>query len=165
MKSFLYLAFIFVSTASFSQVDTMEMYFYSSEHRYINNISLESGKQKNTYIYTEGPDKGKELSNSSVIEIERARNNPDLLLCTPCWLKTSNQHGISYEGLFYTDCCVGAYTGYHSNGKISEKGQYSEMLNGELPEYLCMRRGLWRFFDETGNLIGEENYDDYIPEK
>ena len=63
-----------------------------------------------------------------------------------------------YEGEFYTDCCVGKYLRYHSNGQIAEQGQFVPLVNGELTEHACKKTGHWKYFDENGLLIKEEDY-------
>lgn len=165
MKFIFILLYVLVSSSSYAQLDTLEQYFYASEHLYSMDITFKSGKQKTKYIYSEGPNNGKELSKKIVSKIEKAQTNPDIGSCTPCWLKTYNQNGIAYEGLFYTDCCVGEYVSYHSNGEVSEKGQFVPMENGELTENPCTRTGHWQFFDENGNLIKEEDYINGILQK
>jgi antitoxin component YwqK of YwqJK toxin-antitoxin module len=87
----------------------------------------------------------------------------DPMKCTPCYLKAYAKNKLIYEGDFYTDCGVGNYIEYYSNGNIKVKGQYKRNLIKEWNlsksnEWCAIKVGVWEYYDEKGNLIKSEEY-------
>ena len=164
MKVLFNIFLVFFTVIGYSQVDTLEFYYYYSDYQYTINICKDpkKGTFVKEYIYSEGPKKGEKVEKSKVKLIEKSTHNPDVDKCSPCWQKVSNQNGIYYEGLFYTDCCVGQYIEYHPNGVISIKGQYPNMIVNELPDDACRKTGEWYTYDEKGELLTTETYENGI---
>ncbi|MFT6280140.1 MAG: hypothetical protein ACJA0U_000257 [Salibacteraceae bacterium] len=141
------------------QLDTLEMHYYSSEYKFRRHVDLRMDDPIQRYIYTEGPNKGQEIDTATIAKIQIYMSNPDIRECSPCWKKTFDQNGLNYEGEYITDCCVGLFINYHSNGSVSESGQYfslEDIIENE--DNACRPTGIWFYYDEQGNLIREVNY-------
>jgi hypothetical protein len=149
---------LLLSFQVFSQLDTLEMHYYHSEYKYVTHIDLSRGHPIEKYVYTEGPNKGQEIDSITATKINVFERNPDIRDCSPCWLRTFDQNGLNYEGEFYLDCCVGIFVRYHPNGLVSERGQYFSLEEiNKNQDVECLPKGIWKYYDEQGNLILEIN--------
>jgi hypothetical protein len=93
-------------------------------------------------------------------------------ICRPCWLQGfvagDSTDLLVFEGFFYTDCAIGPYRAYYSNGNMSVNGQFANYEgrkevdeNGnwrDLSVY-CRKIGKWEYFDERGKLVKTEYFD------
>jgi hypothetical protein len=84
--------------------------------------------------------------------------------CRPCWIKNFTIEGeFVSEGAYYSECLIGKYFEYHSNGKLKTSGQYKEnhtgIWNDLYKNGYCRRDGLWIYYDETGKIVKREKYE------
>ncbi|MCH2228701.1 MAG: hypothetical protein MK105_00045 [Crocinitomicaceae bacterium] len=84
--------------------------------------------------------------------------------CKPCYLKTYDENDkLIKEGFQYTDCGVGIWTEYYSNGEIKTIGHFKENNSDNWNDlwnrgYCSRKEGLWKYYDENGNVTKTEKY-------
>ena len=72
---------------------------------------------------------------------------------------------LSFIGLSYNDCHVGAYTVFYPSGKIKMTGQFKENTTGDWRDLrnrgLCsIQTGEWKEYSEDGTLTKTYLYED-----
>ena len=96
--------------------------------------------------------------------------------CCPCILKSYDENNnLLRESVSYTDCEVGWFKDYYLNGKIKLIGSYKENPTAnweDLDErgYCNVPHGEWKYFEETGNMLYSEfwengNFIKQVPEQ
>jgi antitoxin component YwqK of YwqJK toxin-antitoxin module len=69
-----------------------------------------------------------------------------------------DKNHLSFEGLRYNDCFIGAFINYWENGIVKTRGQYLSNTSGDWTNLqdrgLCsIQVGEWKEYDESGKLI------------
>lgn len=94
------------------------------------------------------------------------------------WKKTDKEGRLVYEGKFINDKPAGRFTYYDTTGKVRAFSEFSEngakcfttafyKGGGKMSEGLYVnekREGLWKFYNEEGVLVADENYVNGIAE-
>jgi MORN repeat variant len=81
------------------------------------------------------------------------------------WERNYDSSGhLLFEGLRYTDCFIGAYINYYTNGKKRTEGQYLANTTGNWKDLqargLCsIQDGEWKAYNENGYLTNRYLYD------
>lgn len=86
----------------------------------------------------------------------------DGMRCKPCVLNHFNDSGnVLISAWQYTDCNVGPYLEYYSNGQIKTKGAYKTNKSRWIiwKKWNCsVKEGDWYHYTITGELIKKESY-------
>ena len=85
--------------------------------------------------------------------------------CKPCILLSYDYNdNLLYKGIQYTDCRVGFWIEYFSNGKVKIIGHYKENKKenweNAYSQGLCRKDGVWTYFNENGDKLYWESWED-----
>jgi antitoxin component YwqK of YwqJK toxin-antitoxin module len=136
------------TTSQLKVIDTIEIHHYNLRWRTTNG--------KTTYYKDD-----KKISKRKYNAL--AETTSKLKDCVPCYIIAYTNNKLAYEGDFYTDCGVGLFIEYYSNGIIKTKGEYKRNPNKDwemesISEWCAIKNGTWENFDNKGNLIKSEKY-------
>ncbi len=153
--------FIGIAEVGLSQSDSVAVQFkVDTLVTHYHSLTWQSSNRKVTYY-----ENGKEISKSKYDALNKETIDPND--CTPCYLVAYQDKILIYEGDFYTDCGVGLYIDYYPNGNVKSKGEYKRNIDqnwniDKVNEWCAVKNGLWEYFDESGNLIKSEQYENGI---
>lgn len=85
--------------------------------------------------------------------------------CTPCYLKTyDTEDNLISESVQFTDCPVGDYREYYTNGTLKVNGQYKMNSTGNWKNIFdrgyCRKVGKWIYYASNGSILKIEEYVD-----
>ena len=143
---------------SYNNMDTITIYGYSLTAGTL-------GEKNDSLLY-------RYFIDSIEISYVEAQRFGDSLLnivnCTPCVVKRLSYYDtlLSYATQF-TDCYVGEFREFHSNGVIKTLGYYKKNDTKNWKKlwkrgYCSIRHGKWIYYDENGNEIRIEQYEDNV---
>ncbi len=83
--------------------------------------------------------------------------------CKPCVLKAYDENDVLLsESVQYTDCPMGYYITYYSNGKIEMTGYYKDYSGNDWTNIYnkgyCRQHGTFTYYDINGQVIKVEHY-------
>jgi hypothetical protein len=86
----------------------------------------------------------------------------NMATCKPCILLTYDiNEKLLYKGIQYTDCRVGYFIEYFSNGKVKLIGHYKENESGNWENSTCNNKdGAFTYFNEEGEELYTEIWKD-----
>ena len=88
--------------------------------------------------------------------------------CCPCILESYDENDVLLsESIACTDCGVGWFKKYYSNGKLKLTGQYKENPTNNWDDiwrrgYCQVRVGEWKFYNENGERLYSEFWNDGV---
>lgn len=150
--------------------------FYSVQAQ-VNTVKIQRPKSNtDTLIFykvnlrsTQGNFKGDEgmyFVNDSFVSkatyMKYSASYENIAKCVPCYLKTLDiNDNVIGEGLQYTDCRIGSWKEYYSDGTIKIAGEYRKNLSGNWDNmyergYCSKIDGEWQYFDEKGDFLYSE---------
>lgn len=123
---------------------------------HLSNLRWETRDNKTSYFID-----NKKISKRKYKSYLRRIIDPEK--CTPCYLKAYRNNKLIYEGDFYLDCGVGTYKEFYLNGNIKVIGNYrrnetQEWNRATSNEWCAIKEGVWKYYDEKGNLTKKEEY-------
>ena len=133
----------------YGTVDTLTFYRVST--------SATTDKNGTTYYIDDTP-----IDKATYDKYADAYEN--LKKCKPCWMKTYGRDGkLLYEGMQYTDCLVGDYRDYYSDGTLRSAGHYLENHTGKWKNiyergYCGTKNGEWKYYSVSGKDSLTETY-------
>jgi len=159
-KTLLFFLILF-SLNSWSQksLDTIKVYNVHCTYTSDNSINGWGGNYTSYYPSVKCPDVDKEKYISNQKIVDEYMDNQKFF-----WIKLYDINDqLQFEGLKYSDCCIGPFICYWPNGKIKLKGQYngytfSEKKGYKIKECSGKETGTWEYFDENGKLTNKLNY-------
>ncbi len=89
----------------------------------------------------------------------------DFSSCCPCILRYYDENDLLIrEAVSCTDCGVGSFKEYYPNGQVRVSGQYKENPTGNWDSiyylgYCNVQVGQWHYFNEKGELLYSEFWD------
>lgn len=158
---------ILISLEVKSQVDTTKSIYLKLDTMKFYNVSLSSGPLVNCVVgKLGGPTKYfvdcKEVSKAEYDKYDTIWKKIES--CKPCYLQTYDKNDILlYEGLEYNECRVGIWKEFYPSGKIKILGHYKEnpktSWTNIYPEFCGSKHGLWVYYNEKGEIIKSEKYE------
>lgn len=108
------------------------------------------------------------MVNESIYQLYQDSTNNyfnQLAKCKPCWQRNYTFTGqLVSEGLRFTDCMVGDFRSYYSNGKIYISASYKQNESNDWKNLyerkLCGQDGIERYYSTDGKLIKTNFYSD-----
>lgn len=107
---------------------------------------------------------GKEVNKSTYRKYEKTWENMDN--CCPCILKSYDENDILIsEAVSCTDCYVGYFKEFYSNGQVKISGRYKENPTDNWDDiwnrgYCSVPDGQWIYYNEKGAILYSEYWKD-----
>ncbi|MCX6180850.1 MAG: hypothetical protein NT150_02825 [Bacteroidetes bacterium] len=160
MKTQLILILVSLSySVIFGQVDTTKSVYKNLEVKkfYSGGSSMVTLKGKTIYKVDD-----KVVDESSYTLYNESWKNMET--CKPCVLETYDGNGVlQHKAEQYTDCAVGQWIEYYSDGKIKVIGHFKENDTGNWDKayergYCSSKNGVWNYYDKDGTIKKTETY-------
>lgn len=135
----------------YGQLDTLKFY----------SVSLSATTSNGRQVYSVN---GKETDAATYQKYKVVWDN--ITQCKPCYLKTYDiNEQLLNEGERYQDCQVGHWIEFYPSGAIKLIGEFKINDTGNWKNawdrgYCSRKDGEWKYFDEAGNLIRTEVWED-----
>jgi antitoxin component YwqK of YwqJK toxin-antitoxin module len=147
---------------AYGQTDTATSY-NNLETRKFYSVSLYSKNVSGRDVYEVN---GKRVGKQKFQEYQSTRKN--IATCRPCILKSYDENeNLIREMVSYSDCGVGWFRTYYTNGNLKRSGTYKENPTGDWNDiwnrgYCSVPNGQWTYFKENGDTLYSEFWDNGV---
>ena len=146
--------------STYSQVDTGTVYKHLKTRKfYAVGLSMQTNGDQSKYEVN-----GKEVNESTYRKYERTWKNMEN--CCPCILKYYDENDILLrKAVSCTDCGVGSFKEYYSNGQVKLSGRFKENPTGNWDDieelgFCSVPDGEWIYYNEHGKELYSEYWED-----